>query len=60
MMTSVGGSWSVDDHEERLPFFDEVRRELRRVAAADALHRVDRFGRYAGTGMVSRRVLRVR
>ena len=36
---------SVDCHEEWLSFLDDVRRELRRVAGADVLHSVDRFGR---------------
>ena len=36
---------SVDDHEERLPFLDEVRCELGPVPTADVPHRVDRFGR---------------
>ena len=34
-----------DQHEERLPFFDDIRGELRRVAAADVPGRVDRSGR---------------
>jgi hypothetical protein len=36
---------SLDYHEERLALFDDVCSELRGVAAADVLHRVDRFGR---------------
>jgi hypothetical protein len=36
---------SLDQHDERLPFFDDIRGELRRVAAAYVLHRVDSFGR---------------
>src|SRR5262245_51789521 len=31
--------------EERFPLFDEIRGELRRVAAADVLHYMDRSGR---------------
>jgi hypothetical protein len=41
----VSRACSLDYHEERLPLFDDVRRELGRVAAADVPHRVDRFGR---------------
>src|SRR5215212_866623 len=37
---------SLDQHDERLPFFDDVRGELRRVGGAHILHRVDRFGRH--------------
>ena len=36
---------SLDYHEERLPLFDNIRRELGRVAAADVPDRVDRLGR---------------
>jgi hypothetical protein len=36
---------SLDYHEELLAPFDDVCSELRAVAAADVLHRVDRFGR---------------
>jgi hypothetical protein len=36
---------SLDQHDERLPLFDDIRGELRRIAAAYVLHRVDRFGR---------------
>ena len=36
---------SVDDHDERLAFLDDVRGKLRGVAGADVLHRVNRFGR---------------
>jgi hypothetical protein len=36
---------SLDQREEGLPFFDDVRSELRRVAAADVLCRVDGSGR---------------
>ena len=36
---------SLDQHDERLPFFDDIRGELRAVAAADVLRRVDRSGR---------------
>ena len=36
---------SLDQHDERLAFFDDIRGELRRVAGAYVLHRVDRFGR---------------
>ena len=36
---------SLDHREERLPFFDDIRGELRPVAAADVLRRVDRSGR---------------
>src|SRR2546426_2523312 len=36
---------SLDQRDERLPFFDDIRAELRRVAAADVLRRVDRSGR---------------
>ncbi len=36
---------SIDDHEEWLPFLDDVRGELRRVAGADVLHSVDRLRR---------------
>ena len=32
-------------HDERLPFLDDIRGELRPVAAADVLRRVDRSGR---------------
>src|ERR687898_2951691 len=48
------GSWwslfvltwrSLDQHEERLPLFDDIRGELRRVGGAYVPHRVDRFGR---------------
>jgi hypothetical protein len=41
----VSRACSLDYHEERLPLFDDVRRELGRIAAADVPHRVDRFGR---------------
>lgn len=34
---------SIDDHEERLPFLDDVRGQQRRAAAADIPHRVDRL-----------------
>src|SRR5262249_34846 len=37
---------SVDDDEERLPFLDDVGGELRRLPAADVLHRVNRLGRH--------------
>src|SRR5215216_4751258 len=36
---------SLDHHDERLPFFDDIRGELGPVAAADVLRRVDRSGR---------------
>src|SRR5438094_316953 len=36
---------SLGQHDERLPFFDNVRGELRRVAAGDVLYLVDRSGR---------------
>src|SRR6266702_2669010 len=36
---------SLDHHDERLPFFDDIRGELRPGAAADVLRRVDRSGR---------------
>src|SRR5688572_1620014 len=42
-VTSPGGH--LTQHDERLPFFDDIRGELRRVAAADVLHRVDLSGR---------------
>ena len=35
---------SVDEHEERLAFLDDVGGELGRIAAADVAHRVDRLG----------------
>src|SRR5829696_10552273 len=35
---------SLDHHDQRLPFLDEVCRELSRVAAADVLRRVDSTG----------------
>src|SRR5262245_28981021 len=35
----------LTQHDERLPFFDDVRGELRRVAAADILRRMDLSGR---------------
>src|SRR5579862_1459806 len=35
---------SVDHHEEWLAFLDDIRGELRRIASADVLHRVDRVG----------------
>src|SRR5712691_10831137 len=38
-------SLSLDHHDERLPFFDDIRGELRPGAAADVLGRVDRSGR---------------
>ena len=41
----VSRACSLDQHDERLPFFDDIRGELRRVAGAYVLHRVDRFGR---------------
>jgi hypothetical protein len=41
----VSRACSLDQHDERLPFFDEIRGELRRVGGAHVLHRVDRFGR---------------
>src|SRR5215213_8561174 len=36
---------SLGQHDERHPFDDDIRGKLRRVAAADVLYRVDRFGR---------------
>lgn len=39
------GTNSVDYDQERLPFLDDVRRELRGMAAADVPDRVDGFGR---------------
>src|SRR2546428_9819471 len=36
---------SLGQHDERLPFFDDIRGELRPVAAADVLCCVDRSGR---------------
>ena len=36
---------SLDQHDERLPFFDEMRGELRHVGGAYVLHHADRFGR---------------
>src|SRR6266446_4144288 len=36
---------SLDHHDERLPFFHDIRGELRPVAVADVLRRVDRSGR---------------
>src|SRR6266446_4674900 len=36
---------SLDHHDERLPFFHDIRGELRPGAAADVLRRVDRSGR---------------
>jgi hypothetical protein len=44
-MVDVFGHLIPLQHDERLPFFDDVRRELRSVAGAHVLHRVDRFGR---------------
>src|SRR6266851_4881981 len=38
-------SHSLDHHDERFPFFDDIRGELLRGAAADVLRRVDRSGR---------------
>src|SRR5215217_9642556 len=35
---------SLAQHDERLAFLDDVRGELRRVAAADVLRRMDRPG----------------
>src|ERR687898_1629632 len=40
----VSHACSLDQHDEWLPFFDDIRGELRRVAGAYVLHRVDRFG----------------
>src|SRR5262245_40385888 len=39
-------SCSVDQRDERIPFFDDVRRELCAAAGADVLRRMDRSGRY--------------
>src|SRR5215212_5484285 len=36
---------SLGQHDDWLPFFDDIRGELRRVGGADVPHRVDRFGR---------------
>src|SRR5215218_4051113 len=36
---------SFGHHDERLPFFNDIRGEFRPVAAADVLRRVDRSGR---------------
>jgi hypothetical protein len=36
---------SLDHRDERLPFFDDIRGELRRVAIADVRHPVDHSGR---------------
>ena len=41
----VSRACSLDQHDERLPFFDDIRGELRRVGGAYVPHRVDRFGR---------------
>src|SRR5215207_826102 len=37
--------WSLHQRDERFPFLDDIRGQLRPVAAADVLHRVDRSGR---------------
>ncbi|MDQ3965661.1 MAG: hypothetical protein M3246_04290, partial [Actinomycetota bacterium] len=36
---------ALDQHDERLPFFDDIRGELRRVGGPYVLLRVDRFSR---------------
>ena len=36
---------SLDQHDERLPFFDDIRGQLRRIGGADVPRRVDRFSR---------------
>src|SRR5271157_4179775 len=36
---------SLDHHDERLPFFDDIRGELHPVATADVFRRVNRSGR---------------
>src|SRR5215213_4237368 len=41
----VSRACSLDQHDERLAFLDDIRGELRHVAVAYVLHRVDRFGR---------------
>jgi hypothetical protein len=41
----VSHACSLDQHDERLPFFHDIRGQLRPVAIAYVLHRVDRFSR---------------
>src|SRR5918993_3848925 len=41
----VSHACSLDQHDEWLPFFDDIRGELSRVGGAYVLHRVDRFSR---------------
>jgi hypothetical protein len=45
IVTSFGTRRSFHQREERFPFFDDIRGELRRIAAADVARRVDRSGR---------------
>src|SRR2546427_3919249 len=45
IVTSFDTRRSFHQREERLPFFDDIRGELRRLAAADVARRVDRSGR---------------
>jgi hypothetical protein len=41
----VSRACSLDEHEERLAFFDDISGKFCRVGGAYVLHRVDRFGR---------------
>src|SRR5918995_2470893 len=41
----VSHACSLDQHDERLPFFHDIRGQLRPVDGAYVLHRVDRFSR---------------
>src|SRR6185436_16866293 len=43
--SSTASRRSLDQRDERLPFFDDIRGELRPVAGADVLHPVDRLSR---------------
>src|SRR5712692_5666190 len=45
IVTSFDTRRSFHQREERFPFFDDIRRELRRIAAAGVARRVDRSGR---------------
>src|SRR5215208_6820369 len=41
----VSRDYSLDQHDERLPFFDDIRGQLSRGVGAYVLHGVDRFSR---------------